>query len=157
MNVKDIETFFHEGEGYNPFLISDGWQVAQLNFLPGHEPENIKRVEVHLQTDEVFVLIKGKAVLITVVDPDGDFVTKCTAMETGVTYNIPAGVWHNIAMDKNAQMIIVEKNNTHQNDVTYRVLNEHERNTLKTAMENVLAKYDGDGELFQSFLNMDKK
>ena len=38
-----IETYFHSGEGYNPFLVREGWQVAQLNYLPGHGFDEIEQ------------------------------------------------------------------------------------------------------------------
>ena len=46
-----IETYFHSGEGYNPFLVREGWQVAQLNYLPGHGFDEIEQIEVHRETD----------------------------------------------------------------------------------------------------------
>ena len=42
-----IERYYHEAEGYNPFLIREGWQVAQLNYLPGHGLDDMVDVEVH--------------------------------------------------------------------------------------------------------------
>lgn len=29
-----IEVYYHEKEGYNPFFIREGWQIAQLNYQP---------------------------------------------------------------------------------------------------------------------------
>ena len=138
MDKSTIETYFHPGEGYNPFFITGHWQVAQLNFLPGHEPENIRQLEVHHQTDEVFILVKGKALLIGVKSWVKDLVVECVQMEPGVTYNIPAGVWHNIAMGKTAELIIVEKSNTHIDDVVYRRLNEDEQHVLENAIREAL-------------------
>ena len=39
-----IESYFHKGEGYNPFLIREGWQVAQLNHVSGHGLDDIERM-----------------------------------------------------------------------------------------------------------------
>lgn len=136
--VNKIEHFFHSGEGYNPFFIRDTWQVAQLNFLPGHEPENIARMEVHKHTDEVFILVKGKAVLIAAQSWDKELVVECVQLVQGVVYNIPAGTWHNIAMDKNAQLIIIEKNNTHLEDVEHRLLKDDEIRLLTDTMRSIL-------------------
>ncbi len=123
-----IEKYYHEKEGYNPFLIREGWQVAQLNYLPKHGFDDIDNVEVHQSTDEVFILFKGKAVLIAADIQEMQF--ECVNMKPGVTYNIPAGVWHNIAMDKDAEMIIVEKSYTHKHDCDYKLLNEEEKQRL---------------------------
>lgn len=55
-----IERYYHEAEGYNPFLIREGWQVAQLNYLPGHGLDDMVDVEVHRQTDEAFILLRER-------------------------------------------------------------------------------------------------
>lgn len=114
-----IESYFHNQEGYNPFLIRDHWQVAQLNYLPKHGFEEIDQIEMHYHTDEVFLLVKGQAVLIAVNIEEEPFRFECQKMVPGVTYNIPAGTWHNIAMDKEAQIMIVERSYTHLHDCMY--------------------------------------
>jgi hypothetical protein len=121
-----IESYFHDGLGYNPFLIRDGWQVAQLNFLPELAPDAIRRVERHNATDEVFILCEGASVLIAAEEtPDGLQFETCR-MEPGVTYNVPTGAWHSIAMFPADLVIIVEKSDTHLNDVEFRDLSEAE-------------------------------
>ena len=65
LSMKLIEQYHTTENGYHPFLIRDGWQVAQLNYMPEQEIENIKKLDVHHFTDEVFILLKGNAVLIT--------------------------------------------------------------------------------------------
>ena len=59
-----IERYYHEGDGYDPFLIREGWQVAQLNYQVMNGFDSIDKVEAHRETDEVFVLVKGRAILI---------------------------------------------------------------------------------------------
>ena len=86
-----IETYFHSGEGYNPFLVREGWQVAQLNYLPGHGFDEIEQIEVHRETDEVFILFKGDAILIEAKPQKDTISLYCERMKLGVTYNIPAG------------------------------------------------------------------
>lgn len=67
-----IETYYHDKEGYNPFLIREGWQVAQLNHVTKHGLADIDQIEVHRAADEVFILFKGVAVLIAAVPDDKD-------------------------------------------------------------------------------------
>ena len=133
-----IERYFHEKEGYNPFLIEDNWQVAQLNYLPKHGLDDIDDVEVHVQTDEVFVLTKGTGVLIAADLTGDEIVFECVNMQQGVTNNIPAVVWHNIAMDKEASMIIVEKANTHLNDCKHQLLDEKTAQRLYAEIAKLL-------------------
>lgn len=134
-----IERYFHEEEGYNPFLIRQQWQVAQLNYLSGHGFGEITRVEIHRHTDEAFVLFKGRAVLIAADLRSGNMAFECKRMRPGVTYNIPAGMWHTIAMDAEAEIIIVEKAETHRLDCAYQPLDLLQQTHLCTAIQHELA------------------
>ncbi len=126
-----IETYYTNEQGYHPFFIKDHWQVAQLNYLPEHSYDNISRLDLHEQTDEIFVLTKGQAILIAASIETDRITYECVHMKIGVTYNIPPMVWHNIAMQEDAEMIIVEKNNTHLGDFIYHPLNDEQRNELR--------------------------
>jgi hypothetical protein len=122
-----IETYFHAGPGYEPFLVRAGWQVAQLNFLPEQGAAHINRVERHVHTDEVFVLCQGGSILVAAEEGAAGLRFKALRMKPGVTYNIPTGVWHNIAMMPGDLVIIVEKDNTQRTDVEYRNFTLRER------------------------------
>jgi len=133
-----IESYSIKEEGYIPFLISDGWQVAQLNYIDDQHINNIDKIEVHYQTDEVFVLLEGRAILITVNIINDELIFEANLMKPHVTYNIPKGVWHNIAMEKECEVLIVEKSNTHINDVAYRLLKESQIVDLRFKLEKIL-------------------
>lgn len=135
-----IETYSDVSQGYHPFLIRENFQVAQLNYLPKHGLDDIDQIEVHKQTDEVFILFEGRAVLIAANIEGESFSYEMISMKKGVTYNIPAGIWHNIAMDKDAQMIIVENANTHLHDCTFIDLSKTQQADLSLLIKNVLKK-----------------
>lgn len=137
-----IERYYHDGEGYAPFLIRDGWQVAQLNYLPGHGLDDMDDVEVHRRTDEAFVLFAGEAVLVAAAVDGVEVAFECVRMTPGVTYNVPAGVWHNIGMSRDARIVIVERSATHLDDVAHRPLRGGEAERLRAA---VAAALEGDG------------
>ena len=151
-----IERYYHEAEGYNPFLIREGWQVAQLNYLPGHGLDDMVDVEVHRQTDEMPVFVEkadkilgehrfpraGTAVLVAAEIGDEGISFECVRMTPGVTYNIPAGVWHNIGMSRDARMIIVERDGTHLHDGLHRPLSDAEAEQLRAAVAEALKKGD---------------
>lgn len=80
---------------------------------------NIDKVERHNVTDEVFILLKGSAVLIGAEEGGGGWNFDYIQMRRNVVYNIKAGEWHNIAMAKDAELIIIEKNDTHVKDCEY--------------------------------------
>lgn len=134
-----IETYRYEGNGYKPFFIRDGWQVAKLNYMPGQGLSDIIKIDKHIRTDEVFILVKGVAVLIAAERVGKAFKFQCLRMKPGITYNIPAGTWHNIAMDLDAEVIIVEKDNTHIDDCIYEPLEEREQLDLYEKVESKLS------------------
>ena len=98
----------------------------------------ITKIDVHQQTDEVFVLLKGTAVLIAASE-SGDLLNfECVNMEQGITYNIPVNTWHNIAMSRDAAVIIVERNDTHLGDFVFRQLTLAEQDELREKIRNSL-------------------
>ena len=126
-----IETFKYNGSGYKPLLITTKWQIAKLNYLPGHGLEEIDKIEVHNQTDEVFILLKGTGILIAADIQNNDIKFDVINMVPGIIYNIPQGIFHNIAMKDDAELIIAEDANTHLYDCTYIKLNAIQTNKLK--------------------------
>ena len=138
MQAKLIETYSHKKEGYNPFLIRKGWQVAQLNYIPEQGLNSILKIEVHPNTDEALILLTGTAVLIAAARLAHNISYEMTNMEQGIVYNIPKGTWHNIAMKEDTQVIIIENDNTHQNDFGYYYLDEEQKTALYQQIANEL-------------------
>ncbi|MBS1602894.1 MAG: hypothetical protein JST42_09515 [Bacteroidetes bacterium] len=134
-----IEVYEHTDKGYNPFIIREGWQVAQLNHMEAQDLEGILKMDMHLQTDEVFILLRGVAVLIAAaVNGPEDLHFTCVRMRPGITYNIPVNTWHNIAMDKTASVVIVERSDTHLGDFVYMQLTDSQRHQLKAAIRTAM-------------------
>lgn len=119
MKKRLIERYTYDDPGYYPFLIRKGWQVAKLNYMPEQDMEGIQKIDRHNETDEVFVLLNGTAVLIGASVNGSDIKFECVNMLYGVTYNIPAGCWHNIAMQEDAELLIIEKDRTHIDDFEF--------------------------------------
>ncbi len=136
-----LETYEHHGDGYNPFLITPAWQMAQLNYLPELHFRSISKIDRHLKTDEVFVLFSGTAVLIVAEEVEGSLTLYTTLMEPEKTYNVPKNVWHNIALAEDGRVLIVENNNTHLGDFEFRDLSEQE----KAELEQHLTPYFKEG------------
>ncbi len=115
MNEIDINLF--DGDGYMPLVSSDGWRVAIANSCERLLEKNISRAERHLETDEVFVLIKGSATLFI-----GDDRTRYD-LEPCKTYNVKCGVWHTLAMGDNSSVLIIENDSTSEKNSEYKALN----------------------------------
>ncbi len=126
--MKLIEQYQISDNGYHPFLIRDGWQVAQLNYMPEQEIGNIVKLDIHHLTDEVFILLNGKAVLIGAEINGNDVNFEVELMKPNITYNIPVGTWHNIAMSTDCEIIIIEKSDTHVADFEFFPLSEEKKN-----------------------------
>ena len=133
-----IEKYKHEGEGYNPFLIADKWQVAQLNYAEGLGVHDLKRIDIHFLTDEAFILLNGTSILIA-IEKNGDKLTfEAIKMKERVTYNIPKNMWHNIALESDAQVLIIEDANTHLGDYEFYYLNESQKQNMDACIQNAL-------------------
>ncbi|WP_319268680.1 hypothetical protein [uncultured Draconibacterium sp.] len=137
-----IDTYKHKNEGYNPFLITPKWQVAQLNHAPEEELEVIERLDIHYKTDEVFFLIDGQAVLIAAKINDNTIDYDLQIMQPGITYNIRKNVWHNIAMYPGCKVLIVEDANTHlplpDGDYEFHYLSEEQKQDLQNQVNQLL-------------------
>lgn len=138
-----IETYSQAAEGYHPLLIRAGWQVAQLNYLPGLRISALRQMDRHLATDEVFISLKGAAVLIAAEETPAGLRFVALRMIRGVAYNIPAGRWHNIAMRPEDSVIIVERANTHREDCDCRKMTAPELRSVGSAVR--AARQEGRG------------
>lgn len=129
-----IEQYEHVKDGYNPFLIRPQWQVAILNYAPAESLEAIDKLDVHHNTDEVFVLLEGKSVLIA-ASIDNNLVSyHAVDMKPGIVYNIPRNVWHKIAMHPGSKVLIVENPDTHLDDFEFYHLSEMQKAALEDAV-----------------------
>ena len=105
MAVRQVEELRYSAEDFQPVVESSGgWLVALMNWSPRFDLSGWGVLERHPQTDEVFVLLKGRSVLIS--HGDGDL--QWREMAPGVVYNVTAGTWHNVLGTRDVQWLIVE-------------------------------------------------
>ena len=108
-----IETFDFDGEGYMPLVEYSGWRVAIANFCDRLLAENICKMERHLETDEVFILLNGHAVIYVGEEMDGH------VMKIGKVYNVKRGEWHCISMEESTKVAIIENSGTGEKNTEY--------------------------------------
>ena len=123
-------------EGYKPLVFSHDWQVALLNWEPGLNKENLKDIERHNQTDEVFVLWRGRGVMIVIAETGLEVVD----MRPGVVYNVIKGTWHTNLSSHDASWVIVENRDTHLNDTELRPLDGEELALIRRRLPTWLEK-----------------
>ncbi len=122
--------------GYQPVIDFETWRVAILNFLEEIHPDRIDFMERHNQTDEVFVLSFGQAVLF-LGEGDGS-VEKIHSqvLETGKIYNVKKGVWHSIVLSRSGSVLIVENKDTNEENSNYFSLDEKQRRFIAETAKN---------------------
>lgn len=118
-----LEIYEWSSEGFAPLVFAEGWQAALLNWEPLFDRRNLDEIERHNHSDEVFVLLRGRALLFT--RPDGGALT-AVEMDAGLIYNVPAGVWHNIVATRDVSFLIVENRDTHIHDTEIRPITDDE-------------------------------
>ncbi len=110
INLLDIQSY--TGEGYKPLIDYQSWRVAILNYKDDSRVENISNMQRHNETDEVFVLLRGRCILF--VGAGNEHVTEVYAedLEPYKLYNVRRGVWHHHALSPDASVLIVENRET---------------------------------------------
>lgn len=97
-----IEKHKYSGSDFKVVKEFEGWKIGMLKY--SERFSELKQMERHLETDEVFILLDGKATLYT-EDESCD-------MESGTVYNIAKGVWHHITVSRDALVLVVENSDT---------------------------------------------
>lgn len=97
-----MESVTFKGEGFQVMKEFEGWKIGCLRY--NDRFSKFDQLERHLETDEVFVLLNGSAILFTEEE-------SCQ-MVLHALYNIPKGVWHHIVVSKDATVLVVENSNT---------------------------------------------
>ena len=112
-----------------------------LSYLDELKKENIKYVEAHLETDEIFYLLSGECILIegivlnnTVVDYN--FIK----LEKEEIYNVKKGTYHHHILSCDARVLIVENTDTSNlNSHRIEIDNEELNKKLKVFYEKMLS------------------
>lgn len=99
---KYVEISTFSGNDFRVMAQFEGWKIGLLR--TSERFSAYRQEERHLLTDEVFVLLEGKAVLYV---EDQQF-----PMATGTLYNVKKGAWHHIAVSEDATVMVVENSNT---------------------------------------------
>jgi hypothetical protein len=119
MNENLLEMHEYLGEGYKPLIDFNCWRVAVLRYLDELRPDRISYFERHNETDEVFVLLQGQAVLF--MGEGGDTVDGMIpyTMKPGIFYNVRCGAWHTVALSRDATILLVENRDTARENSSY--------------------------------------
>lgn len=98
-----MEILDFNGDNFKVLMQFEGWKIGMLRY--GDRFAKHTELERHLETDEVFVLLEGAAILYE------DNVQY--SMEKCKVYNIKKGVWHHITVSPDTTVLVIENSNTY--------------------------------------------
>lgn len=119
MKQFDVIIESHEGEGFLPLVRFGGWRVAMLNHQPSQVRGQVPFLERHHETDEIFVLLGGPATLLLAGFSDVPAPIDELPMEQGKVYNVPRDLWHAIITEQESKLLIVENEDTSEDNSSY--------------------------------------
>lgn len=106
-----------KGSGFDTVHTFEGWKVAFITCAEQYG--ELKIVKRHTQTDETFVLVKGKATLFTA---DGDEPLQTTALEKEKLYVVKRNTWHHLQVSEDALLVVVENSDTTKENTESRTI-----------------------------------
>ena len=137
MSNTDIEKTDFPDFGYQAIIDFESWRVAVLKYYFDLIAENIVNFQRHLLTDEVFVLINGTCNLYSAGTGDIPGMIEQVPMEKHKAYNVKKGVWHAHTLSEDAEVLIVENQNTGaENSPVYPITDEMRKRIIELEFVN---------------------
>lgn len=124
--MKGMEITNFPKQGYEPLVDFSEWRVAVLAFCEDVQVENIRSMQKHDLTDEVFVLVSGRGTLFLAGNGERPGKIEAQVLEKGKVYNVKKGFWHNHILDEQGIVLIVENRNTCDDNSPICLLTEEE-------------------------------
>lgn len=100
--------YAYDGEGIKCAYRNNKWVVCIKNWKPNNDIDGLEHLEIHHTTDEQFILISGKCIIITADRKDGKFDIHLTEAKKGQLYNVPAECWFFTIVEKETKMMYVQ-------------------------------------------------
>ena len=129
-NIYLIEIHETQNPGFGPMVDSDQWRVAFLNFERDSLPNNLKELHRHNESDEVFVLLKGRCILFLGGEECAVSHIYAQELEPYKIYKVHRRVWHAQALSPDTKLLIVENRNTSLANSPLLDLTEHQRTEI---------------------------
>lgn len=120
---------------YSPLVESGQWRVAAICASEHNSADAITQIERHNETDEVFVLIRGKSILFAATGQGERGIGRIdnVEMESLRVYNVKRGVWHACALGSDAVVVVVENSGTGRRNSDYAQLTTDQRRLVMDA------------------------
>lgn len=129
--IAGVDMAEYAAPGYKPLLYSDGdWMAALMNGTKTSWAVP-QRIEKHPRTDELFLLTRGRALMITAGSGENPGPLEQTEMKPNVLYNVKARVWHATPMTENGTFVIIERKGTNIDGSVLVDLTEDQKQSIK--------------------------
>ena len=126
-----LKTAEHNLPGYEPVAICGEWLVALMNDSPQYNAGEIRTMQKHTLTDEVFVLLSGQCTLFIAEGDDKPEAIRAVTMKPGTTYTVLKNVWHTHSLCKGTKVLVVENSNTDKSNSPIKILDEEQCRWIK--------------------------
>ena len=122
-------------DDYSPLVDFEKWCVAAICASEHNSADAIKQMERHNETDEVFLLIRGRSILFAATRQGerGIGGIDNVEMESLRVYNVKRGVWHACVLGSDAVVLVVENSGTGRNNSDYAQLTTDQRRLVMDA------------------------
>lgn len=117
-NTPIVPILRHDGPGFKGMLDSDGWRIAFSNDAPHARKEAVTKVARHMETDEVFVLLAGRADLY-VSDAEIPAHFTVISLEPLQAYVVPRKTWHSMVTYEGTRLFVTENVGTGSHNSEY--------------------------------------
>lgn len=113
MNDK-YEIFENTDGGYSVLTDCGDCVISVINYADSISEENQKKTERHIETDEIFIPVKGTATIVVGEEKHR------IVMVPGKVYNVKCGIWHSFFAKQGSVVMVVEKKGTGEENSEYR-------------------------------------
>jgi len=126
-SAKILEVHETEQKGFQPLVTFQTWRVAMMTDLQSEPPEKFYRLQRHMKTDEVFILLQGKCILFLADGEDPIEHQFAEDLKLFRVYNVKQGIWHSHILSEDAKVIIVENADTSPSNSQYLQLSDSQQ------------------------------
>ena len=134
------DIYENNGEGILCVYKNPKWLVSIKNWKPDNDIAGIAHLEIHHSTDEQFILLSGKCILITAERRDGKFETELTLLEVGTLYTVPKECWFFTIVQRDTRMMYVQDSSCSTENSEYCRLSMEEIASIQERARPMLAE-----------------
>lgn len=126
------EKYDFKHDGYQKLFHFNSWRIATLEHYAEVDDVPFRYLECHHETDEVFVLIEGSCQMIFFKDNNPKSLAfEYIELQPHSIYRVLKGVYHAHHLSRDAKIILVEEENTSDQNSHRVYLNEAQTQAIK--------------------------